>query len=116
MSTIPADIAAWRKTLRKSLIERRQAVDATTLESWRLAMDSHLTRGFPGLGKGVLALCWPYRNEYDARHIAAKVRAAGATTVLPVVLAPATPLIFREWHPGTALAKGALGIAAHGGL
>jgi len=110
MSTIPADIAAWRKTLRKSLIERRQAVDATTLESWRLAMDSHLTRGFPGLGKGVLALCWPYRNEYDARHIAAKARAAGATTVLPVVLASATPLIFREWHPGTALAKGALGI------
>lgn len=111
MSTIPADLSAWRKALRKSLVERRQAVDATTLESWRLAMDAHLTRGFPGLGKGVLALCWPYRNEYDARHIAAKAREAGATTVLPVVVAPAMPLIFREWHPGTALAKGTLGIA-----
>lgn len=113
MSTIPADPAelpAWRKALRKSLIERRRAVDATTLESWRMAMDTHLTRGFPGLGKGVLALCWPYRNEYDARHVAAKARAAGATTALPVVIAPATPLIFREWHPGTHLAEGPLGI------
>ena len=110
MSTIPADLSVWRKTLRKTLIERRQAVDANTLESWRLAMDRHLARGFPGLGKGVLALCWPYRNEYDARHIAARARAAGATTALPVVVAPASPLIFREWHPGTVLAKGTLGI------
>ena len=110
MSVVPADISAWRKSLRKSLIERRQAVDATTLESWRMAMDAHLRRGFPGINHGVLALCWPYRNEYDARHVAAKARAAGATTVLPVVLAPATPLVFREWHPGTLLAAGALGI------
>jgi 5,10-methenyltetrahydrofolate synthetase len=113
MSAIPADaaeLAAWRKVLRNTLVARRRAVDATTLGSWRQAMDLHLERGFPGLGKGVLALCWPYRNEYDARHIAAKARAAGAVTALPVVVAPATPLIFREWHPGTALAKGTLGI------
>ncbi len=110
MSVIPADIAAWRKALRKDLIARRQAVDATTLLAWRQAMDLHLTRGFPGLARGVLAFCWPYRNEYDARHVAAKARAAGARTVLPVVVAAATPLIFRQWHPGTLLAKGALGI------
>ena len=113
MSEIPAkpiDLAAWRKALRKSLIERRQAVDATTLASWRIAIDSHIERGFPGLAHGVLALCWPYRNEYDARHVAARARARGATTALPVVVAPATPLIFREWQPGTTLAKGTLGI------
>ena len=33
MSVVPADVSAWRKALRKTLIERRQAVDATTLES-----------------------------------------------------------------------------------
>ncbi len=116
MSEIPADpidpidLAAWRKALRKSLIERRQAIDATTLASWRIAIDAHIERGFPGLAKGVLALCWPYRNEYDARHVAARARARGATTALPVVVAPATPLIFREWRPGTTLAKGTLGI------
>jgi 5,10-methenyltetrahydrofolate synthetase len=31
-------------------------------------------------------------------------------TALPVVVAPRTPLIFREWHPGVPLAKGALDI------
>jgi 5,10-methenyltetrahydrofolate synthetase len=110
MSAIPADIPAWRKDLRKDLIARRQAVDAITITSWRKTMDRHIARGFPGLGKGVLALCWPYRNEYDARHLAAKARATGATTVLPVVVAPGAALIFREWHPGTALTKGVLGI------
>ena len=29
---------------------------------------------------------------------------------MPVVVAPKTPLIFREWHPGVKLADGPLGI------
>ena len=29
---------------------------------------------------------------------------------MPVVVAPKTPLIFREWHPGVKLAAGPLGI------
>ena len=35
---------------------------------------------------------------------------AGIGAALPVVVAPKTPLIFREWHPGVELAKGALDI------
>jgi 5-formyltetrahydrofolate cyclo-ligase len=31
-------------------------------------------------------------------------------TALPVVVAPRTPLIFREWHPGVRLERGALDI------
>ena len=31
-------------------------------------------------------------------------------TALPVVVAPKTPLVFREWHPGVELALGALDI------
>jgi 5,10-methenyltetrahydrofolate synthetase len=31
-------------------------------------------------------------------------------TALPVVMAPRTPLIFREWHPGIVLTKGPLDI------
>jgi 5-formyltetrahydrofolate cyclo-ligase len=31
-------------------------------------------------------------------------------TALPVVVAPKQPLVFREWHPGVALAAGPLGI------
>jgi 5,10-methenyltetrahydrofolate synthetase len=107
---VPQDLAAWRKQQRAALIARREAVDAATMNGWRQAMDGHVERGFPGLARGVVALCWPYKNEYDARHLAALLRRKGAVTALPVVVAPRTPLIFREWHPGVALARGPLGI------
>ncbi|MDH4191982.1 MAG: 5-formyltetrahydrofolate cyclo-ligase, partial [Betaproteobacteria bacterium] len=47
---------------------------------------------------------------YDARHLARRLRARGALTALPVVVARATPMIFREWRPGIRLAIGAMDI------
>lgn len=76
----------------------------------RQSIDANLEKAFPELAKGIVAFCWPIRNEYDARHLAKGLRERGATTALPVVVAPRAPLIFREWHPGIALAEGALGI------
>jgi len=104
------ELKAWRKRERERLIGEREALDARTVEARRHAMDAHLERGFPGLGRTVLAFCWPIRNEYDARHLARRLREVGATTALPVVVAPRTPLVFREWHPGVALANGPLDI------
>jgi len=101
---------AWRKKLRRELLARRQALPADRLHAWRLAMDRHLQYGFPGLATGVVAFCWPIRNEYDARHLIRRLRQQGAAAVLPVVLAPNTPLIFREWHPGVEMALGKLNI------
>jgi 5,10-methenyltetrahydrofolate synthetase len=70
-----------------------------------------LQYGFPGLARGVVAFCWPIRNEYDARHLMHRLREQGATAALPVVVAPKTPLIFREWHPGVEMAVGKLDIS-----
>lgn len=103
-------LRTWRKSERQRLIGAREALDERTVDVWRRAIDGHLERGFPGLRGAVLAFCWPIRNEYDARHLARRLREAGATTALPVVLAPKTPLVFREWHPGVELAKGPLDI------
>jgi 5-formyltetrahydrofolate cyclo-ligase len=104
------ELSQWRREQRKLLIARREAIEPQQLLAWRKAIDGHLLRGFPGLRRTTLALCWPYRNEYDARHLAADLRRAGTTTLLPVVVARATPLAFREWHPGVAMIKGPLGI------
>ena len=104
------ELKAWRKAERARLIEAREALPAQDVERARQAIDSHLERGFPGLRSTTLAFCWPIRNEYDARHLARTLRAAGALTALPVVIAPKTPLAFREWHPGVTLANGPLGI------
>lgn len=104
------DVKRWRAVERARLIAAREALDGAALDALRRRIDSILERAFPGLAGGVLAFCWPIRNEYDARHLARTLRERGALTALPVVLAPRAPLIFREWHPGVQLAAGSLGI------
>ena len=104
------ELKRWRSATRARLVATREALRPETLESHRLRMDRHLTQGFPQLSRGALAFCWPIRGEYDARHLARTLRERGALTALPVVVAPRTPLLFREWHPGVALAEGPLGI------
>jgi 5-formyltetrahydrofolate cyclo-ligase len=104
------ELKTWRKSERTRLIAARTALDAATLEHFRLRIDAHLERAFPGLAAAKLALCWPIKGEYDARHLARTLRERGALTALPVVVAPKQPLIFREWHPGVELAHGPLDI------
>jgi 5,10-methenyltetrahydrofolate synthetase len=104
------DLKAWRKAERERLVAAREALDALALDGYRRRIDAQLERAFPGLRAIAFAFCWPIRNEYDTRHLARTLRAAGALTALPVVVAPKTPLEFREWHPGVELARGPLDI------
>jgi 5,10-methenyltetrahydrofolate synthetase len=106
----PSSLKAWRKKERERLIAARERVTPETLEAWRLRIDRSLELSFPGLAGSKLAFCWPIKGEYDARHIARTLRERGTLTALPVVVAPKTPLVFREWHPGVSLATGALDI------
>jgi 5,10-methenyltetrahydrofolate synthetase len=106
-----AALKLWRAEQRTRLIAARESIDQNAREVLRQKIDAILERSFPDLAHGVLAFCWPIRHEYDARHIARTLRDRGALTALPVVVAPRQPLEFREWHPGVALATGALGIA-----
>jgi 5,10-methenyltetrahydrofolate synthetase len=105
-----AELKDWRKAERQRLVAAREALDAHAVDALRRQIDAHLERAFPGLKGIVFAFCWPIRNEYDARHLARTLREAGALSALPVVVAPQTPLVFREWHPGVELAQGPLGI------
>jgi 5-formyltetrahydrofolate cyclo-ligase len=104
-------LKAWRRAERERLVAARLALAPAVLDSWRQRIDGYLERSFPGLARCRLAFCWPIKGEYDARHLARTLRSRGALTALPVVVAPRSPLIFREWHPGIELAKGALDIA-----
>jgi 5-formyltetrahydrofolate cyclo-ligase len=104
------ELMAWRKAERKRLVEAREALDARILEHYRRKIDATLERSFPGLSKAKLAFCWPIKGEYDARHLARTLRERGALTALPVVIAPRSPLTFREWHPGVELVNGVMDI------
>ncbi|ARO15180.1 5-formyltetrahydrofolate cyclo-ligase [Ketogulonicigenium robustum] len=50
----------------------------------------------------------PIRTEIDLMPALLAAHGAGSTICLPVIDAPATPLRFRAWQPGGALAAGAL--------
>lgn len=104
------ELKAWRKSQRERLIAKRLALSPDRVESLRQEIDATLERSFPGLARCRIALCWPIKNEYDARYLAKTLRERGALTALPVVVAPKQPLAFREWHPGVELAKGPLDI------
>jgi 5,10-methenyltetrahydrofolate synthetase len=104
------DLRTWRAAERARLIGTRERLDEANLDGLRRRIDAHLERSFPGLAVAKLAFCWPMRGEYDARPLADRLRERGAVTALPVVVAPRQPLVFREWHPGVALASGPLGI------
>jgi 5-formyltetrahydrofolate cyclo-ligase len=94
------DIKAWRKQKRAELIARREASDAVTRRQWNEQMTALLEHGFPDFLGGVVAFCWPYRGEFDARYIARHWRERGATTALPEVVGKGMPLRFRKWWPG----------------
>jgi len=106
----PATLKSWRRSQRERLIAARAALAPAVLEAWRQRIDGFLELSFPGLASCRLAFCWPVKGEYDARHFARTLRARGALSALPVVVAPRSPLKFREWHPGVELAKGPLDI------
>ena len=105
------ELKTWRKATRERLVAARMAVASADIERWRRRIDAYVERSFPGLAGRRLAICWPIKNEYDARHLAKALRSRGTVTALPVVVAPKVPLVFREWHPGVPLAIGALDIA-----
>jgi 5,10-methenyltetrahydrofolate synthetase len=104
------ELKRWRGAERARLVAAREALSGETLEAFRIRIDQHLSHGFPLLSSGVLALCWPIRGEYDARHLARTLRERGALTVLPAIVGKGRPLVFREWHPGVELARGPLDI------
>lgn len=113
------ELAAWRRDQRQALIAQRMALPEETLLRWQSAMDAHLQRAlsrFTTTGAAlaatgaVLAIYWPHRNEYDARPMASSLRAAGVRIALPVVVAPATPLLFRAWDIDTVMVAGPQGI------
>lgn len=103
-------LQAWRQAQRDTLVAARLQIDAVTLRQWQANIDQRLEQYFAELTIGVIAFCWPIKNEYDARPLVKRLRERGAVTALPVVVAPRTPLEFRAWHPGVELARGALDI------
>lgn len=106
----PRETYEWRKALRRALLQTRSALPEESLRQFRERIDAHLEGAFGTSLHGTVAFCWPYRNEYDPRHVVAAWRKRGLVTAMPVIVQPKSPLIFRQWQPGVKLESGPLGI------
>lgn len=104
-----ADATAAKAQLRKALLDARNTLDGRAAHDAALAtrLSGELTR----LAPRCVGFYWPIQNEFDARGvITAWLARAPADTLrlaaLPVVTAPAAPLVFHRWTPDTPMMEG----------
>jgi len=107
---VPDDVPAWRKERRAEMIARRKALppDAQRRSDERIAQ--LLLEGFPLLRGLTVGFYWPFEGEVEPRVAMHRLRTQGARTALPVVVAKAAPLEFREWVPGAPTVPGVFGL------
>ena len=103
---LPDDLKAWRKALRAELVARRVAIAAEARANANDRITASLVAAFTPPAETIVGLCWPFKNEFDARFAVRGWREAGALAALPEVVAPKTPLQFRLWKPGVAMRPG----------
>jgi 5-formyltetrahydrofolate cyclo-ligase len=105
-NAVPDDLKAWRKARRAELIARRVDIPQDERNAANDRITEALVEAFTPPAETVVGLCWPFKNEFDARFAARRWREEGALAALPEVVAPKTPLTFRLWKPGVAMRPG----------
>jgi 5-formyltetrahydrofolate cyclo-ligase len=99
-------LKAWRTQLRAQLIARRLAANLEDRTRWNGAIDAHIETLLADVAGKIIAFCWPYQAEYDARSLILLFCGRGARAALPVVVAPRQPMVFRQWTPETRMVVG----------
>jgi 5-formyltetrahydrofolate cyclo-ligase len=105
-----AVVRPWRKARRAELIGARVGAGRTRRDAWGAAITAQILDGVPNLEWLLVGIYWPFKGEYDVRHIARRLHARGTRLALPVVVRKNEPLAFREWKPGAKLVPGIWGI------
>jgi 5-formyltetrahydrofolate cyclo-ligase len=109
MEALPA-WKTWRRARRQELLAQRAAIDPAERARLQQAIDAQLLAAVHPQRGQVLAIYWPFRGEYDPRHVARVWRDRGVQNALPVVVAPGQPLQFRLWWPGVRTEPGVYGL------
>ncbi|WP_349644535.1 5-formyltetrahydrofolate cyclo-ligase [Rhizobium calliandrae] len=102
----PSDIRAWRKTERQRLVDERKSLLATQRQEFTRLIANYLNHVIADVAGRNISMFWPFLGEPDLRGWMAAATSRGATSLLPVVVAKRTPLIFRSWTIGERLERG----------
>ena len=101
---------AYRNDLRTRLVAAREALPAETHARLSNEIERHLAALLDALKPGVLAFCWPFRAEFDARPLVTAQLSRGLRACLPVVMDKDSPLEFRAWTPHSEMVEDRYGI------
>lgn len=104
------DLRAYRNALRSRLIAAREALPAAEHARLSQAIERHLADLVDATSPRILAFCWPFRAEFDARSLIAARLPHGLRACLPVVMDSNSPLEFREWTPHSEMIEDRYGI------
>lgn len=104
------DLRAYRNALRSRLIAAREALPAAEHARLSQAIERHLADLVDATSPRILAFCWPFRAEFDARSLIAARLPHGLRACLPVIMDSNSPLEFREWTPHSEMIEDRYGI------
>jgi 5-formyltetrahydrofolate cyclo-ligase len=100
------DVKRWRKAERERLIAARLKLAPEYRAAQTPAIAGDLDRLIPAASGTIVSAYWPIRGEPDLRSWMHAKYAEGIRIALPEALVLDQPLVFREWRPGAALARG----------
>lgn len=96
-----------KKTTRKAAYARRRvAFDTVDPKSALAHLVHHIENNHPG---AIVSAYMAIRTEIDPMPAMVTLHAKGHKIALPVIQGRARPLLFREWHPDSAMIEGDFG-------
>lgn len=99
-------VRAWRRAERERLIAERLAIPRPARAAAEEAIAARVEALTRAAAPRLVGFYWPFRGEFDGRPLARRLIREGLRFALPVVLAKAQPLEFREWRPGIRMEHG----------
>ncbi len=104
------DISSERARLRREMLAVRRSLEAAEHARLSAAIEAQLAFACAACAPGIVAFCWPIRNEFDARPLVGRLLAAGWRAAMPTVTELEAPMTFRAWTPATPMGVDPFGI------
>ena len=104
------DRQSFRTATRATCIAWREAQPATVRAAASEAVNAHLASLLQERPAGRIAFCMPIRGEIDCLPLVRQLLGRGWSACQPVVMAAATPMVFRPWAPDTTMTEDRHGI------
>lgn len=101
-----SDVQRWRKAERERLIDLRLAQTVAEREARDRVIRDGLAATIGPVSGRTIGIYWPFRGEPNLMELLRTYAGEGATLAMPVVIRKGEPLVFRQWTPGDAMARG----------